>query len=482
MPHSDGRVGVFGHSYDAWAAWMLMGAQPPSLAAAFVSGMTPTLRSMTFGIFETGRRLEWTYTMAATDPRSGGEPSAPRLTKAEATRRWRSDERGKYLWWLPMAHLPERSFGHLTEQLHRYGRNPAIQAWDLTEIFPRVKVPVMQVTGWWDRLIGTVENHVGLLAQGVEALKAEHRLMIGPWGHDPTELHGRLGPVDYGSQGDRTYAGLVERWFNHQMRGIDDGFEEEEPVQMFVLGENRWRGESLWPPDPATELTLHLHSAGASNTVSGNGGLSLVAPGLDSEPPLRSDLLAPDGCVGADFDVFSYDPRDPVMSLMREDSQVVPVDQSPHDLRQDVLVYQTRELEADLELIGVPILSLWAATDGPDTDWTAKISQVLADGTAINLTYGIMRASHRLGFDHPTPLGDAEVFEYTIQLNPVGVRFRAGERLRLSISSSDFPNFDRNHNTGAAPWTDPTLRVARQTIFHSPARPSRLAVPQMAIK
>ena len=472
---SDGRVGAFGHSYDAWAVWMMMSTQPPALRASFVSGMTQTLRAMTFGIFETGRRLEWTYTMAATDRRDGSNITT--LSKPEATRRWHEVERGKYLWWLPLDGIPPEVFGHLSDQLREYLRSAHVDAWDFGDIHPRVSVPVMQMTGWWDRLIGTVDNYEGLIRSGRPELRSHHRLMIGPWGHDPRDLTGRLGPVDYGRDADRTYSGLVQRWFDFQLKGVDDGIGSEHPVQMFVIGDDRWRGEDFWPPREASDMALHLHSAGEANSVTGNGALSVAAPGSELPLDARTDLLVPPDCTGARSDSFVYDPRDPVMSLMRQDSQVVPIDQSPNDHREDVLVYQTSLLTDVFEVVGAPRLVLWAATDAPDTDWTAKLSQVLEDGTAINLTYGILRARYRTGYEQPVLLEPGEVIEYQLALNPIGVRLQPGERLRLSISSSDFPNFDRNHNTGAPFWSDSELRVARQTVFHSLSRPSRLILP-----
>ena len=150
------------------------------------------------------------------------------------------------------------------------------------------------------------------------------------------------------------------------------------------------------------------------------------------------------------------------MSLLRIDSQVAPVDQSPHDHRPDMLVYETRPLEADLVLIGAVALRLWAATDGPNTDWSAKLAVVHRDGVAVNLTYGIARARFRNGFDQPAPVIPGEVIEYTVPLNPVGVRLKPGERLRLYLSSSDFPNLIGTTTpetiTGVTPSSAPPTR------------------------
>jgi putative CocE/NonD family hydrolase len=188
---------------------------------------------------------------------------------------------------------------------------------------------------------------------------------------------------------------------------------------------------------------------------------------LSIDPPTKDDVS----------DHFVYDPRDPVMSLMRADAQAAPVDQSPHDHRRDILVYQTPPLDEDIEITGPVSLKLWAATDCPDTDWTAKLAVVLADGLCVNLTYGIMRAQYRDGYEHPSLLEPDRAYEYTINLNPIGILFKKGQRIRLYVSSSDFPNFDRNHNTGCDYWSDTELRVAHQTVFHDPRMCSRLILP-----
>jgi putative CocE/NonD family hydrolase len=253
---------------------------------------------------------------------------------------------------------------------------------------------------------------------------------------------------------------MIGRWYDYQFKGLDNGMADEEPVQIWVLGENKWRGESGWPLKRAVDTQYYLRSGGNANTVWGDGSLGTEPPGTDER-----------------HDTYVYDPRDPLMSLMREDAQAAPVDQSPHDHRQDVLVYQTPPLEHDLELVGPVKLVLHAATDGPDTDWTAKLAVVFEDGLAINLTYGIMRAQHREGYDNPKLLEPGRAYDYEIKLNPIGCLFKKGQRIRLYVSSSDFPNFDRNHNNGRDYWSDSELRPARQSVFHDAARPSHLVLP-----
>ena len=458
LPCSDGRVGTWGHSNPSWLAWLLITSQPPSLKAALCSGIFQNLLDLTFGVFETGRRLEWTYGMAADARRRVADASGPH-TPESAKVRWNEVERGKYIWRLPLADIPGEVFSTLNDQLQTYHREQHRELSDFGAFHSRVTTPIMQITGWWDRLIGTVDNFAGISANGPEHMRGQHRLIIGPWGHDSTQFSRKIGPVDYGPDAERTYVDMIARWYDFQFKGVANGLAEEDPVQIYVLGENRWRGEKEWPLARTQYSEFYLHSAGAANTVAGDGALSRQSP-ADETP-----------------DCYDYDPRDPLMSLMRADAQAAPVDQAPHDYRQDILVYETAPLEEEIEVTGPVSLTLWAQTDAPDTDWTAKLAVVLEDGMAMNLTYGIMRAQYREGFEQPQLIEPNVPLEYSVRLNPTGILFKPGQRIRLYVSSSDFPNFDRNHNTGKPYWSDVELKVARQTVFHDAERPSRLILP-----
>ena len=457
---SDGRVGTWGHSNASWAIWMMLDSQPPSLSSTLASGISQNILDINFGIFETGRRLEWTHMMAA-DMRKRAELTDGAITPAQASKRWNEVERGKYIWWLPLGDIPSETFSELNGQLQVYHRNQNKEYQHFGDIHPKVRTPIYQITGWWDRLIGTVDNFSGITKDGPDELQNKHRLIIGPWGHDATQYQGKIGPVDYGPDAATTYADLIARWYDFDLKGIDNGFADEAPVQMWVLGQDKWRGENEWPLARTEYTKFYLHSRGSANTIWGDGSLSYKVP-QDSE---------------SGFDEYEYDPRDPVMSLMRGDSQAAPVDQSPHDHRRDILVYDFPVLDSNLELVGPVSLKLWAETDGFDTDWTAKLAVVYEDGLAVNLTYGILRARYRDGYANSRLLNLNEVYEYTIKLNPIGCMLKPGQRLRLYVSSSDFPNFDRNHNNGEDYWSDSELRVARQQVFHSADRASHILLP-----
>lgn len=461
LPQSDGRVGTWGHSNASWAIWMTLHSNPPSLTAALASGISMNMLDITFGVWETGRRLEWTYMMAADVRRREGRTDGP-LTPEEATHRWNAVERSKYIWWLPLADIPEQVFAGLTDQYQTFLRNTDKDFMRFDEAHPKVDVPVMQITGWWDRLIGTIDNYEGLINNGDPGkpdLRNQHRLIVGPWGHDATDYTGTVGPIDYGPKANTTYPDLITRWYDHALKGIDNGSDDEKPVQLFILNRNEWIGADAWPL-PETEYTpMYLHSGGSANTVEGDGFLSF-------DEPIRGGT-----------DHFTYDPRDPVMSLMHQNSQSIPVDQSPNDHRQDILVYETDPLEEDLDIIGPIRLKLWASTDAPEADFTAKLAIVHQDGLCINLTYGIIRTTYRDGYDRAAYTRPDTPNLYDIKLNPIGCRFLAGQRIRLYITSSDFPNFDRNHNTGNPYHSDTELRVAQQTVFHTQDMPSHILLP-----
>ena len=458
LPKSDGRVGTWGHSNASWAIWVMLHSNPPSLAAALASGISMNMLDITFGVWETGRRLEWTYMMAADVRRREGRTDGP-TNPIEATFRWNAVERSKYIWWLPLAEIPEPVFAGLAEQYQTFLRNTRQDFMRFDETHPMVEVPVMQITGWWDRLIGTIDNYEGLITNGDPGLRNQHRLIVGPWGHDATNYTRDIGPIDYGPEAETTYADLIVRWYDHVLKGKNNGMADERPVQLFVLNRNEWIGADAWPL-PETQYTdLFLSSEGNANTVHGDGTLSFDQPSA------------------AESDEFDYDPRDPVMSLMHQNSQSIPMDQSPNDHRQDVLVYETEPVSEDLDVIGPVRLKLWASTNAPETDFTAKLAIVHEDGLCVNLTYGVMRTGYREGFDRVAYTEPGRQYEYDIKLNPIGCRFLKGQRIRLYISSSDFPNFDRNHNTGNNFWSDTEFKVAHQTVFHTGGMASRLVLP-----
>jgi hypothetical protein len=231
------------------------------------------------------------------------------------------------------------------------------------------------------------------------------------------------------------------------------------PVRIFLMGENRWRDEQEWPLARAVSTSYYLHSGGAANGLAGDGRLSPAAPGA------------------ANDDHFDYDPAKPLPTGTAGAYSRAPGDRRTVQARADVLVYTTEPLSQPLEVTGPVRLVLWASSSAPDTDFTASLSDVHPDGTARALTDGIIRARYRASRTTPAPLTPHQPTEFTIEVGATGNVFLPGHRIRVEVSSSNFPRYDRNPNTGQPFAGDATTAIARQTIHHDTARPSRLVLP-----
>jgi putative CocE/NonD family hydrolase len=264
--------------------------------------------------------------------------------------------------------------------------------------------------------------------------------------------------------------GRVLRYFDHLLKDQSNGVDSDKPVRLFIMGPDVWRDEDDWPLARARVERRYLHSDGHANTTAGDGVLS-PRKASAHEPPDR----------------YVYDPRDPVPTVGGATllpgaylgTHAGPRDQRTVESRDDVLVYTSEPLPTDLEVTGPVRLVLVASSSAVDTDWTAKLVDEYPDGRAIGVVDGILRARYRHGFERPVLLRPDEPETFTIELGATSMLFRAGHRLRLEISSSNFPRFARHPNTGgdlaAAGVED--LRIARQTVFHDAARPSYLELP-----
>lgn len=458
---ADGQVGVFGTSYPAWEAWALALTRPPALKALYVSGMSVTSTQVE-GIPRPGRRLQWFHYTGAPDVRRRLGLPGPHTTQ-EGRAVWEF-ERHKWLWFLPWSELPDHALGPMTPYLKAYFREPAIDRFSFAGRHGEIDVPVFHRTGWYDRFVSTIDHFVEMRAHGAsQRTRDSQRLIVGPWGHTD-DLRAKVGEFDFGPNAELSNTELMLRWFDHWLKGRPTGVLDAPPVRYFVMGRNEWRGAETWPP-PGTQLqSWYLSSGGHANTALGDGRLS-------HEPVAAAE---PD-------DRYAYDPRDPVPTIWPIGDQNLPLDHRPLDTREDVLVYVTPALDVPIEMAGDPSVTLFAASSAPDTDFVARLADVHPDGTVQPLCTGIVRARYRDGFDRPRPLTPHAVETYRITLSPLGHCFLPGHRIRLEITSSDFPNYDRNHNTGVDDFSDPTLLTAHQRILRSPDHPSRLTLPTFQV-
>ncbi len=330
--------------------------------------------------------------------------------------------------------------------------------------YPKVSAPALFISGWYDNLLHEGFKCFAGWSQQAATPEARERskLLVGPWTHSQIGSAAPFGDVDFGPEAAVDIPGLHLRWYDRRLRGVDTGIDEEAPLRLFVMGANSWRDAWEWPLAQTRFTPFYLHSGGRANSRFGDGSLSLEEPG--EEPPDR----------------YRYDPEDPVPTLGGQSMFIAnggPRDRRAIERRDDVLVYTTAPLEADLEVTGPITLTLVAASSAPDTDFTATLVDIYPRGPAIHICEGIVRARFRDSYEQPSLIEPGAVTRYTISLWEISNLFRAGHRIRLEISSSNFPRFDRNLNSGATPGLDSEVMMAQQTVFHDRSYPSRLTLP-----
>lgn len=459
LPGVNGRVGTLGGSYDAFLQWRLAPLRPPSLEA--MAAMTIPARYTDLegpGTMRPARRLHWWVTLMSpeTRRRSGRAGTA---TPEEGLAAWNVDDGERWLHFLPWLDLPREVFEDETEPMKFWLRNPSLDPWRLDEGCREIAVPNLDVCGWYDHCAGEMRLATTLMREGAtETARRGTRLVIGPWSHSGW-FERSFGPIDFGPAAPIDGGGLFVRWFDHWLKGIDTGIEAEPPVRIFVMGDNRWRGEAAWPPADAGDLVLYLTSRGGANTPSGDGRLDRSVP----------------AAAGADH--YVYDPADPVPDGFGPRRVQIPTDQRPLSHRRDILVYQTEPLAERVEVTGNPVVHLRATSTAPDTDFFARLVDVAPDGLAREVSLGVVRARYRDGLDRPSLITPGEPVDYTIRLRATSNAFLPGHRIRLDITSSCFPSYDRNHNTAADQNADATLVAAHQTIHHGGGAATRLVLP-----
>ena len=328
--------------------------------------------------------------------------------------------------------------------------------------YPQVKVPTLNITGWYDQVSqATINNYLGMVRYGPEELRDQHHLLVGPWRHGvgPREV----GDLDYGPEADVDFLPIELRWYDYWLKGIDNGMMDEPSVDIFVMGENRWRSEQEWTLSRAQETKYYFHSSGRANTRFGDGR-------LDTTPPADEPT-----------DSFVYDPEDPVPTyggnVSMYPSTGGPRDQRAMQRRDDVLVYTGGTLTNDIEVTGRILTKVYAASSATDTDFTAKLVDVHPNGYAQLLAEGIIRARYRNSFKKQELLIPEEVYEYTVDLWSVSHLFQKGHKIQVEISSSNFPKYDRNPNTGHKYGEDAELQKATQTIYHDSQYLSHIILP-----
>jgi uncharacterized protein len=465
LPYSNGKVGMFGGSYVGATQMLAAIAHPPHLA-----GICPEVTASNY-------HENWTYQGGAFE-QWFNESWTSGLAQDTLNRKvQRSTNAMNGIWKLPLSEyplfLPAASAQDSTASLAPYfldwlahpNYEEYWKKWSIEEHFSDIQVPSLTIAAWYDIFLGgSLRNYVGMKAHaGTEAAQRGQRLLVMIGGHAGSGR--KIGDVDFGEAANLPADDLIVPWYDYLFKNVQNEFAGPKPVKIFVMGANQWRSEDEWPLSRASTTKYFLHSSGKANSVRGDGTLSTTAA--------RSETA----------DQYVYDPANPAPTVggpLCCDAQHLPPgprDQRPVEGRNDVLVYSTAPLASDLEVTGPVSLELYAKSSVVDTDFTAKLVDVWPTGFAQNLTEGIIRARYRDSREQPQVMNPGQIYKLKLDLWATSNVFRKGHVLRLEISSSNFPRFDRNLNTGLDGRVVQEAVSATNTIYHDDQHPSVLLLP-----
>ncbi|MGC1344135.1 MAG: CocE/NonD family hydrolase [Candidatus Binataceae bacterium] len=472
QPWSDGKVGTYGASYMGATQWLAATQAPPSLKA-----MVPSITASDYhdgwtyqgGAFALFFNVSWTMGALAPARLLRERANNPAVTQELIRTIGSIDTMLEAMKYRPLAEFPMFRAGapYFFDWLKHPGYDDYWRALSIEENHAKINVPALNIGGWYDIFQGgTIRNYLGMRSRGAsDAARAGQRLMIGPWNH-AVPFANLVGAVDFGYQTGAVSAdvdGQHLRFFDQHLKGKN--VSQASNVRLFVMGINQWRDEREWPIPGAEMRRYFLHSRGRANSATGDGALSTDAPG--NEPA----------------DSFLYNPLDPAptagggLCCYPAALSGGAFDQAAVETRSDVLVYSTEPLAEDLEVIGPITLTLYASSSAPDTDFTAKLVDLGPCGLAKNLTDGILRARYRESQSQAKLLTPGNVAEFKIDMWSTANVFKAGHRIRLEVSSSNYPRFDPNPNTGHDLFADAEVRPAMQTVMHDRGFASYLTLP-----
>lgn len=441
QPWSNGKVGTQGGSYLGHVQWGAITQAPPHLVASFPAVASTNIYAnwLTHG---GAFRLSFNYGWGVVRM-----PNRIMLPQYWHTGPAAADELKyeKILQHLPL-HTGDLESAHYTvkhyrDWLHHESYDAYWKSISDEERFDKVRVPVHTSGGWFDIfLAGTINGYVGARNKAAtEAARKGTRMVIGPWGHGPSQ---KFGDIDFGPDAGHKLADYELRFFDTYVKGENTGLASEPPVKIFYMGVNKWKHEQDWPIPGAKPTPLYLNANGKLGREKGTGTTQ-----------------------------YSYDPMNPVPTTGGNNccgtpTEAGPVDQARLDARTDIVRFTTDPLTQPLAIAGPVKMMLHAATDGPDTDWMIKLIDVYPDGKAYPMAEGMLRARFRQGLDKPAKLTPNQDYQFVVDLVGTAVVFQPGHKIRIDVTSSNFPQFDRNLNTGEPLTSAAKPRIARQTLHH----------------
>ena len=441
----DGKIGTYGGSYVGFTQWISAPLQSPYLVT-----MIPSITFTDFHdeVYQNGAfRLElwslWSFEM-----------TTPFNCVLDSVVKKPND----FLMTLPIIGQ-DKKLGWKIPFLRDWLLHPEHDRyWDRTCVgdgYQKINASVCNIGGWYDIFLNaTFANYIKMTSPSIAPeIREKQKILIGPWVHAAGKR--KVGELDFGESAELNSTELMTRWFDNQLKGVNNGATEEPPVKIFVMGENRWRYENEWPLARTKYQKYYFHSGGNANTLSGDGSMDIVQ---------SNDQKA---------DRYIYDPENPVPTI----GSMGPYDQRSVETRNDVLVYDTNPLGEDIEVTGPVNAVVYATSSAKNTDFTAKLVDVYPDGRAIRICEGIIRADRRDPSSPPSNIEPGKIYQYKIDLWATSNVFKKDHKIRVEISSSNFPRFDRNLNTGNYFATDTTFIKAEQAIYHNAEYPSAIILP-----
>ncbi len=447
---SSGKTGTYGFSYWGSTQWL----SAPVAGNSF-DAMVPIVTSQNIynrwvynGIYRINDILCWHYT------------HAPKVSRDADIINW--SEAVKHL---PLIEADD-ALGHDISHYNDWLLHPSPDSyWDSMNVEDRVSsitAPALIIDGWYDYYLDYAIEDYNRMAKRSGSVKArKSMLVIGPWIHTSGS---KFDDVDFGKEsGFMQNVKLILSWYNHWLKNMDNDITDEGPIKIFVMGINQWRSENEWPLARTRFTRYYLHSNGKAATTLTDGLLSSESPG--AQPA----------------DNYTYDPKDPVPSIggtsIYGDAVAGPADQAEIESRDDVLVYSTPPLKNDLEITGPIKLVFFASSNTRDTDFFATLTDVYPDGKSINLKTGGIRARFRNSLHREDFLTPGRVYKIELEVGATSNVFKKGHRIRLQVSSSRFPEFSRNLNTGEPIGMSADMVKADLTVLHDDSYPSHLVLP-----
>lgn len=455
-PLGNGKVGTYGGSYPGFVQWLAMSEAPPSLKAA-APDMTPIHSHQFFyvgGAFSYGW-LDWFNGYMMPDLRRRAGDTSGSWDDVEGEQQWEK-EKHKWYGFRPLAENPTmtRYVPYYREWLMHPQRT---DWWDFANIeddFDKITAPALIHTGWYDAVYGLAGATDGfnkmVKVAATEKARNGTRLIIGPWNHTtPGVRKTRFGEMENGVAAGLDFDRLLFNWFDHHLKGVPAA--QTPPVSIFVMGENKWRFENEWPLSRAQAQSYYFHSGSQLNTTR----------------PENENM-----------DRYTFDPTLPFYDSSYQ--KPYPFDQRANESRKDVLVYTSAPLAQDIEVTGQVAVELFVSTTAKDTDFSFTLSDVHPDGRSINLASlesGYLRLRYRNGTSKEELAVPGKVYKIIIDNYFTSNLFKAGHRIRVTITSSKFPHYDVNTNTGTDLAHETKMISAEQTIYHDQSRPSRIILP-----